>query len=372
MRKETRKREWTHFAEPIHAAVGAVQLVPAADGAVVRPAANGRPERYRDSVPTPRRPSAMPSRPYTRTSKNVRRVLLATATCLLTAPLFAGCEQRRAAEAIFVGKQFQLSRDIPYDTGERHTLDVYRPRDVSDKPVPVVVFLYGGRWQAGSKDEYKLAGDAITRRGYVAVIPDYRLAPQVKFPAWIDDAAHALRWVHDSIAHYGGDTTQIYVVGHSAGAHTATVLSLDDHYLLRAGVQPEFVRGYVSMAGPVDTVWTDPDVQELMGPREGWPGTYPAQLVSSTRHQPLLLLHGLKDNTVLPPNSTELAALIQKFGGRACATLYPNLTHISIVVAFMIPRLPIAKVMDDVQAFVRNPTLSPCGAGGSVTPPITP
>lgn len=314
----------------------------------------------------------MPNHSQTRTTSNARRVLIAALMCVLTISLLSACDERRAAEAIFLGKQFQLARDIPYDTGARHTLDVYRPRDVGDKPVPVLVFLYGGRWQQGTKDDYKLAGDAITRRGYVAVIPEYRLAPKVKFPAWIDDAARALRWVHDSIAHYGGDTAQVFVVGHSAGAHTATVLSLDDHYLLRAGVQPEFVRGYVSMAGPVDTVWTDPDVQELMGPREGWPGTYPAQLVSSTQHPPLLLLHGVKDKTVLPRNSTELAALIKKFGGQACATLYPSLTHMSIVVAFMIPRLPIAKVMDDIQAFVRNPTLSPCGANGAVPTSTTP
>ncbi len=283
-----------------------------------------------------------------------------------------GCTARDAAETLFVGRQFSLTSDHRYADGVRHTLDVYRPTNLSGEHVPVIVFLYGGRWQTGAKSEYKLAGDAITRRGYVAVIPDYRLAPSVGFPAWIDDAAGALRWVHDSIASYGGDTTRVFVVGHSAGAHTATVLSLDDRYLVRAGVQPEFVRGYVSMAGPVDTVWTDPDVQALMGPREGWPGTYPAQLVSSTRHQPLLLLHGLKDDTVLPANSTGLAALIRKFGGTVCAKTYPSLTHISIVVAFMIPRLPLAAVMDDVQAFMRNPTLSPCGAEAVVTTSTTP
>ena len=319
------------------------------------------------------RPSAPPAvvRPRRRFAARAR-VISTTIAVTVALALLAACGQRRAAEALFLGQQFSLSSNIPYDTGARHVLDVYRPSDVGDKPVPVIVFLYGGRWQTGAKDEYKLAGDAITRRGYVAVIPDYRLAPQVKFPAWIDDAAHALRWVHDSIANYGGDRTQIFVVGHSAGAHTATVLSLDDRYLLRAGVQPEVVRGYVSMAGPVDTVWTDPDVQELMGPRDGWPGTYPAQLVSSTQHQPLLLLHGVKDKTVLPGNSTALAALIKKFGGHACATLYQNLTHSSIVVAFMIPRLPIAKVMDDVQAFVRSPSASPCGANAVITTSTTP
>ncbi len=284
----------------------------------------------------------------------------------------AACSLRKAADVVFIGKQFSRTVDIPYDTGARHSLDVYRPTSPASSPSPVIVFLYGGRWEEGAKSEYALAGDAITRRGYVAVIPDYRLAPAVKFPAWIDDAAHALRWVHDSIAQYGGDTARIFVVGHSAGAHTATVLSLDDRYLLHAGVQPEMVKGYVSLAGPVDTVWTDADVQALMGPREGWPGTYPMQLVSSSHHQPLLLLHGGKDETVLPANSTGLAARIVKFGGTACAKLYPSLTHKSIVAAFMIPRLPIAPIMDDVIAFTQHPSQPSCSAAVSPASSTTP
>jgi acetyl esterase/lipase len=284
----------------------------------------------------------------------------------------AACDLRRVADAVFIGKQFTLSANIPYDSGARHSLDVYRPTGAAGTPAPVIVFLYGGRWETGAKNEYALAGDAITRRGYVAVIPDYRLAPAVKFPAWIDDAAHALRWVHDSVARYGGDTARIYVVGHSAGAHTATVLSLDDRYLLRAGVQPEMVKGYVSLAGPVDTVWTDADVQELMGPREGWPATYPMQLVSSTKHPPLLLLHGGKDETVLPANSIGLAARINKFGGSACAKIYPSLSHTSIVAAFMIPKLPIAPVMDDVISFVQHPTQLLCGAAAPSAPSTAP
>ena len=70
---------------------------------------------------------------------------------------------------------------------------------------PVVVFIYGGRWQGGSKEQYRLLGDALTREGFVAVMPDYRLYPEVGFPRWVEDGARAVRWVRDSIARYGGD-----------------------------------------------------------------------------------------------------------------------------------------------------------------------
>lgn len=309
-------------------------------------------------------PSQLPSR------RPAGRFTALTCSVLCTLLLW-GCDTRRLAESVFVGKQFSLEADKPYDSGARHTLDVYRPRERSNSPLPVIVFLYGGRWQSGAKNAYRLAGDAITRGGYIGVIPDYRLAPAVKFPAWIEDAARAIRWVHDSITSYGGDTTRVFVVGHSAGAHTATVLALDDRFLLRAGVQPEAIRGYVSLAGPVDTVWTDPDVQALMGPKAGWPGTYPAELVSSTRHRPLLLLHGAKDETVRPANSTNLAARMRTFGNCARADIYPSLTHTSIVVAFMIPRLPIAPVMNDIETFMRDPA-AVCPPPTASLPPTNP
>jgi acetyl esterase/lipase len=145
---------------------------------------------------------------------------------------------------------------------------------------PVVVYLCGGRWQNGSKDRYRLLGDALTRRGLVLVAPEYRLYPEVEFPAWVEDAARALRWTRENIQRFGGDPERIWVVGHSAGGHTAALLAFDDRYLLEAGVPTGSVRGFVGLAGPVNSDWTAADVQALMGPREGWaagrcPGTEP-------------------------------------------------------------------------------------------------
>jgi pimeloyl-ACP methyl ester carboxylesterase len=151
---------------------------------------------------------------------------------------------------LLVHGHFDLVRDLPYGSDARQRLDVYRPRS-SARPAPVVVFLYGSRWQHGSKGEYRLLGDALTGRGIVAVVPDYRLYPEVRFPAWVEDAARAVRWVRDSIGRFGGDPTRIFVVGHSSGGHTAAVLALDEHYLRDAGVPAEAVRGFVSIAGPV-------------------------------------------------------------------------------------------------------------------------
>ncbi|WP_420130428.1 alpha/beta hydrolase [Longimicrobium sp.] len=270
----------------------------------------------------------------------------------------AGCSPRRVAEGLLLGSQFVRTANLAYGEQDRQRLDVYRPRTVR-QGAPVVVFLYGGRWQSGSKDEYRLLGDALTRRGMVAVIPEYRLYPQVRFPAWVQDAALAVRWARDNAARYGGDPDNLVVVGHSAGAHTAALLALDERWLREAGVPAGAVRGFAALAGPVDTVWTDADVQALMGPAEGWPATYPATHVDGVE-PPLLLLHGSGDRTVSPQSSARLAARIRERGGCARAILYPGVGHVQIIVAAAVPGTSSAPVLGDLTTFVRDPRAMAC------------
>ena len=89
----------------------------------------------------------------------------------------AGCSLQGAAEKVLLGRDFILTPGLPYGENARQPLDVYRPREAAPG-APVVVFFYGGRWQSGAKEQYRLLGDALTREGFVAVIPDYRLYPE--------------------------------------------------------------------------------------------------------------------------------------------------------------------------------------------------
>jgi len=271
---------------------------------------------------------------------------------LLLLATIPSCAPRHAAELIFLSHRFDLVSDISYGGKARQHLDVYRPRG-RRTPAPVIVFLYGGRWQAGTKRDYRILGDALTRRGLVVVVPDYRRYPEVRFPVWVEDAAGAVRWVRDSIGTMGGDPARIFVMGHSSGAHTATLLALDRHYLEDAGIPPSTIRGFISLAGPVATTWTDPDVQDLMGPRKLWARTYPIEQVDESA-PPLLLLHGGRDRLVSSANSLRLAARIRARGGCAPVMVYRSLGHIGIVLALALPRFGIAPVLDDVMAFVHR------------------
>lgn len=294
-------------------------------------------------------------------SRNVgRKTARANLISVLSAfvGLAAGCSPLRVAEDLLLRDHFIRAENLSYGEGARDQLDVYLD-DFVPELAPVVVYLYGGRWQDGSKDQYRLLGDALTRHGLVLVVPDYRLYPEVEFPGWVEDAARAVRWTEENIQRFGGDPRRIWVIGHSSGGHTAALLALDERYLRDAGVSTGAVRGFVSLAGPVDTVWTDEDVQALMGPREGWPATYPAMHIDGTE-QPILLLHGSDDETVSPSNSVRLAERIQDQGGCARSLVYPGIGHVRIAVALLLPRLGGPPVLDDVLEFMRQAEAGTC------------
>ena len=285
---------------------------------------------------------------------------LALRGTLLTGMVFAslGCSPRVGLERLIMGDKVRRIQDLAYGAAARQQLDVYASRRAGGA-APVVVFLYGGRWKYGSKDDYLLIGNAFVRRGWVTVVPDYRLYPDVLFPAWVEDGATAVRWTVDNIERFGGDPRRIIVVGHSAGGHTAALLGLQEDYLRDAGVPPETVKGFVSIAGPVDTSWTAPDVQRLMGPREGWPRTYPATHVDGDA-PPMYFMHGTSDDVVFAASSERLAERIHRSGGCARAKLYRGLGHIDIAVALGIPGLRVQPVLDDLARFVRNPEAATC------------
>jgi acetyl esterase/lipase len=278
----------------------------------------------------------------------------------LLALVAAACSARRGVEGLVLGGEVVRHADIRYGDSARQRLDVYR-RHGPRGPAPVVVFFYGGRWKYGTKDDYFLIGNSFARRGWITVVANYRLYPEVLFPAWVNDGANAVAWTVRNIERFGGDTSRIFVVGHSSGAHTVSLLALDEHYLLEAGVPNGTVRGFASIAGPVDTSWTARDVQRLMGPAEGWPRSYPATHVDGSE-SPMLLMHGDADDVVSPGSSIRLAERIRARGGCVTLHLYRGVGHVDIAAALGLPSVVSAPVLDDLARFVRDPVGEACPA----------
>lgn len=108
-------------------------------------------------------------------------------------------------------------------------LDVYAPRKVKS-PRPVLVFIHGGNWNSGKKSQYWPMGRNFARRGIVTVIIDYPLSPAANYDDMAKASAKAVQWTVENIGKYGGDTSRLFLSGHSAGGHLAALIGLDDEY----------------------------------------------------------------------------------------------------------------------------------------------
>jgi len=147
---------------------------------------------------------------------------------------------------------FTRHADIAYGSDPQHRLDVYVPDEAAAVLSPVVVFWHGGHWRFGDKRDYRFVGAALAGSGFNAVLPNYRHYPQVKMPGFMDDAARAALWSAAHAGDYGGDPRRLYLMGHSAGAHMAALLTLDARYLAAAGEPAPQVAGVVGLSGAYD------------------------------------------------------------------------------------------------------------------------
>jgi acetyl esterase/lipase len=251
-----------------------------------------------------------------------RRGFIATIAAILN-----GCSPASLLNATVPRKGYTLQPDIAYGSDPRQKLDLYLP----DRPRPdgkAVIFFYGGSWDSGSKGDYLFVAQALTASGYTVIIPDYRLYPEVRFPAFVRDGAQAVRWASDRV---GSD--KLFVMGHSAGAHIALLLMTNTPYLAAVGVDRTKLPGVVGLSGPYDFLpLTSAKLIDIFG------GANNPDMEAITFTQaplpPALLIHGTADDTVYPRNSEHLAAAWRKAGAPVELKLYPGVNHIDVVASF--------------------------------------
>jgi acetyl esterase/lipase len=251
----------------------------------------------------------------------------------------------------------QLTHSIAYAERSRHRLDVCRPRNAVG--APVIVFFYGGAWQSGNKGLYRYVAKALARRGYVAVVPDYRIYPEVCYPDFLDDGALVVRWVKDNVARFGGDPDKLFLKGHSAGAHIAAMLSIDGRWLGKVGLNPRRdITGLIGLAGPYDLMpLRDEKLKVIFGGTDR-PETQPIFHVSPGA-PPALLMTGGRDRLVEPGNSTRLAARLVAAGNAATVLTYRHVGHF-VIMAAVAPFLRVlVPVLRDVDAFIAETLRKP-------------
>lgn len=245
----------------------------------------------------------------------------------------------------------QIATNLAFGPQPRQKLDLYRPTRAAVGPTskyPIIVFLYGGSWQTGDKRGYAFVGRALAARGFLVAIPDYRLVPQVRFPAFLQDNAAAVRWLIASASRYGGDPERIVIMGHAAGAYNAAMLALDPRWL---GRDRQTIRGFVGLAGPYDFLPLDTPVTTAAFGGEAVPqATQPINFASADDPS-TLLLHGAKDTTVFARNSQRLQARLSQAGVDARLRIYPRAGHVGIVTALAQPLRGQIPVLDDAATF---------------------
>lgn len=289
---------------------------------------------------------------------------------LLSGWALAGCTPLGLLNSLVPESGYRATPGIAYGEGPRRQLDVYAPVDPPDGLRPVVVFFYGGSWQDGARGDYRFVAEALTRRGLVVVIPDYRLHPDIDFPAFVEDGAAAVRWVRDNVASMGGDPDRLFLMGHSAGTLIAALLALDGRYLAEAGVPRQAVAGLIGLAGPyafnpLATASVRPVFAGLADKDRARAVTF-----VDAGDPPMLLLHGTADETVVPRNSTLLAEAARAAGVDVRLQMLPGVGHVGILLALARPLSRDPAVIDATVAFTTaNPGRS-ADLAGSGAPPL--
>jgi acetyl esterase/lipase len=286
-----------------------------------------------------------------------RRLIAFTALIgggLAAGAALTGCSTLKAFNSLTPkdGGSKRVAQNVAYGPEARHRYDVYAPTKVTG-PLPVIVFFYGGGWNSGSKDDYSWAGRALAALGYVVVLPDYRLVPQVRFPDFLEDCALAVKHVAAHIADRGGDASRLCLMGHSAGAYNAAMLTLDGHYLAALPV-----KAMVGLSGPYD--FLPFDVKESIDAFSAWPRpheTQPLHFAHKTDTK-FLLFHSRTDKVVMLKNSVNLSNALKTAGTSCELVIFDKLDHPDTAAALSIPFRGKAPVLANIRDFLATTLIS--------------
>ena len=220
--------------------------------------------------------------------------------------------------------QITSKLNVAYGDHAMRQLDLYRPQDAGS--APIMIYVHGGGWKRGDKRSVGEKVDFFCGRGWIFVSVNYRLLPEGKHPANVNDVAKAIGWIHDHAKGYGGDPAKLFVMGHSAGAHLAALVSTNPSPLQDVGKPLSIIRGVI----PLDT--NAYDVAKLMqsrssafyGPVFGeeeasWRDASPIHHVRADQDIPPFLIcysHGLRDqaNPNRPAQANAFAKKLQDAG----------------------------------------------------------
>jgi len=236
-----------------------------------------------------------------------------------------------------------VKRDVAYGVPESaaaQSLDIYAPASVA-VPRPVMLFLHGGAWRIGDKAHVQEKPAVFVNRGFVFVSVNYRMTEQTSPRDQAADVAAAIKWVHDHIGEWGGDPQQLYVMGHSAGAHLAALVSTDESFLKQVQLPLSSISGTILLDGAAYDVPRQIEITPLPRMREIYKSVFTEDVALQRAASPIT--HVAKDKGI-PPflilyvatrrdgklQSEAFAAKLQAAGVKAQVVASEGKTHATI------------------------------------------
>jgi len=219
------------------------------------------------------------------------------------------------------GIEVQIGDD-PYQS-----LTLYVP---SNPNGTVLGFMHGGGWTNGYKEWMAFMAPPLLKAGILFASIGYRLAPAHNFPAGLDDARHAIKWLHENATRHGGNRSRIFVGGHSAGGHYASLLAASRSWLKPFGLPEDTLRGCLPISGVFDF---GPESGLSTRPRFlGDPGNeVAASPIKNISDQPppFLIAYGADDFPHLRRQALDMETSLGAVGGRVTRFAMPGRDHLS-------------------------------------------
>ena len=177
----------------------------------------------------------------------------------------------------------------------------------------MVVFVYGGSWENGSKEEYAFVGQSLAKAGYVTAVINYRKAPEHVYPDYVEDTAQAIAWSYKNATRFYADPKRLAVVGHSAGAFNAVAAIANEDFLKPYGVKPKDIAAVIGIAGPYSY-----DFRKFSSATAFAADATPDEVMPDRQikgaQPPYLLLTAEKDTVVYESNTIKMTQALKAAG----------------------------------------------------------
>ena len=249
-----------------------------------------------------------------------------------------------------------VSKGILYGDEPLQDLDIYYPKPLVQamktnttikQDYPMVVFVHGGSWESGSKEEYAFVGQSLAQAGYVTAVINYRKAPEHVYPDYVEDTAQAIAWSYKNAKRFHANPERFAVVGHSAGAFNAVAAVANEDFLKPYGIKPKDITAVIGIAGPysydfrkfssVTAFAADATPDEVMPDRQ-----------IKGQQPPYLLLTAEKDKVVYATNTIKMTQALKAAGVTVQTSEIAGASHATSIGA-MAPPL---RWVNDVRAQV--------------------